>query len=128
MSKAAHYHYISRADAMERLRLGLRASFRLLPSCRGLVSTRDILELLNRSRHALAEPLLEVPTDIMTAEELAAVPELAGSGITAKRLLLWTQRRAVRIPPHFHINKHTVRFSKAAFLEWLDRPRRRKSA
>lgn len=112
---------VSRDFAMNRLRLGLRQSYRLIPPCYGaMVSTDEMLELVNSARRPMAEPLLDIPTDIMTAEELAAIPELADSGLTKKRILSWVHRRTAKVPPHFQFNKQTVRFSKKQFLDWLD--------
>ena len=72
----------------------MRQSYRLLPSCYGaMISTDDMLDLINSARRQIAEPLADVPTDLMTAEELASVPELANSGVTAHKLLNWTRRR-----------------------------------
>ena len=120
---------VTRDFARSRLRLGLRQSFRLLPSCYGaMISTDDILDLVNRSRRPMAEPFLDIPTDIMTADELAAIPELADSGITARKILSWALRRTVKTPPHLYLNKHTVRFSKSRFLAWLDALSKRRHA
>lgn len=113
--------YVNRNFVCSRLRLGLRQSYRLLPSCYGaMISTDDMLDLINSARRQIAEPLADVPTDLMTAEELASVPELANSGVTAHKLLNWTRRRTKKVPPHFFISQQTVRFSKSRFLAWLD--------
>lgn len=110
---------VSRDFACDRLRLGLRQSYRVLPSdCGALISTDEILNLLNSSRRPYAEPLLHIPDDIMTADELATTPELASSGVTGKRLLAWT-RRTKKIAPHFRFNSHTIRFSRKRFIDWL---------
>lgn len=114
-------HYVSRKNAMEWLRLGESQSYRLLKSCYGsLISTKAILELLNRSRRHITETILDIPHDLMKAEELVAIPELADSGLTARKLLNWTQHRHKKVPPHFRFNQLTVRFSKSLFLKWLD--------
>ena len=110
---------VSRDFACDRLRLGLRQSYRVLPSdCGALISTDEILNLLNSSRRPYAEPLLHVPDDIVKADELVSVPELANSGLTAKRILAWT-RRGKKAPPHFRFNSHTIRFSRKRFIDWL---------
>lgn len=112
-------YLVSRDFACDRLRLGLRQSYRVLPSdCGALISTDEILELLNSSRRPYAEPLQHIPTDIVTADELASAPELANSGLAAKRILAWT-RREKKVPPHFRINSHTIRFSRQRFIDWL---------
>ena len=114
-------HYINRKKVMEWLRLGESQSYRLIESCYGsLISTKAILELLNRSRRHIAEAVLEIPIDLMKADELVAIPELADSGLTARKLLNWTQNRHKKVPPHFRFNQLTVRFSKSLFLKWLD--------
>lgn len=112
-------YLVSRDFACDRLRLGLRQSYRILPpDCGALISTDEILGLLNSSRRPYAEPLLHIPDDIVTADELAATPELANAGLTAKRVLTWT-RREKKVPPHFRINPHTIRFSRKRFIDWL---------
>ena len=113
-------NYVSRDFARSRLRLGLRQSYRLLPSCYGaLINTDAILELLNHSRRPFSDPVFDIPTDLMTAEELASITEFADSGITAHKLLTWARRRTAKIPPHFYFNRHAIRFSKSRFLAWL---------
>ena len=114
-------HYVSRKNAMEWLRLGESQSYRMLKSCYGsLINTDEILKLLNKSRRYIAETILDIPHDLMKAEELVAIPELADSGLTARKLLNWTQNRTKKVPPHFRFNQLTVRFSKALFMAWLD--------
>ena len=113
-------YFLSRDLVRDRLRLELRTSFRICPSGRGaLISTDDVIALLNRSRVRIADYITSIPTDLMTAGELAAVPELAESGLTEKKILLMT-RRAVKVPPHFRINSHCIRFSRKRFLDWLE--------
>ena len=117
-------YLVSRDFACERLRLGLRQSYRILPPDHGaLISTDEILDLLNSSRRPSMDLLLHVPEDIVTADELVTVPELANSGLTAKRVLVWT-RRTKKVPPHFRLNSHTIRFSRKRFIDWLQGGRR----
>lgn len=114
-------HYVSRKNAMEWLRLGESQSYRLLKSCYGsLINSDAIINLLNKSRRYITETILDIPHDLMKAEELVAIPELADSGLTARKLLNWTQHRHKKVPPHFRFNQLTVRFSKSLFLKWLD--------
>lgn len=114
-------HYVSRKNAMEWLRLGESQSYRLLRSCYGsLINSDAIINLLNRSRRHISETILDIPHDLMRADELVAIPELADSGLTARKLLNWTQIRHKKVPPHFYFNRHAVRFSKSLFLKWLD--------
>ena len=112
-------YYLSREFVCDRLRLGLRQSYRLLPSCyEAMISSDDVLALLNNGRRMIGEPFLNIPSDIMTAEELASIPELANSGVTARKILAWT-RREKKIPPHIYANSHTIRFSRQHFIDWL---------
>lgn len=118
------YWFLSRGWLCERLRLKRRQSFRILSSGRnGLISTADVVRLLNRTRRGIEQPFTFVPCDIVTAQELADSPELAHSGLTAKRILAWTKRKR-NVCPHFRINSHTRRFPRGLFLGWLDGGRR----
>ncbi len=81
------------------------------------------MRLLNRTRRGIEQPFTFVPCDILTAQELADTPELAHSGLTAKRILAWTKRKR-NVCPHFRINSHTRRFPRGLFLAWLDGGRR----
>ena len=104
---------------MDRLRLTLRQSYRLVGSSRsGLISSDEVVRILNRSRRAIQQPYSFIPSDIMTADELVATPELADSGITTRRLRAWT-RRTKNVPPHFRLNGHTIRYPHALFVAWL---------
>lgn len=114
-------HYVSRKFAMDRLRLGRRQSYRLLPSCYGaLINSDEILDLLNAARRPYGDPFTYIPSDIMTAKELASIPELADADLTERKILNWTQNRTKKVPPHFYINRHCIRYSKSRFLAWLD--------
>lgn len=112
--------YFMRRDwLMERLRLGLRQSYRIVGNSRsGLVSLHEIIGLLNRARRGIKDPYSFVPSDLLTAEELIAIPELAASGLTSSKIRAWT-RRTRNIPPHFRLNGHTIRYPQGLFLDWL---------
>lgn len=114
-------HFMRREWLCKRLRVSLRQSYSLVKSGYGpCVSYNAILSLVNRSRRNIPEPFTYVPSDIMTAEELAATPELAESGITPHMLLVFTRRgNANNQPPHIRANKQTTRFVKFLFLAWL---------
>lgn len=114
-------HWMSREWLCSRLRLSPRQSYSLVRSGYGpCVSSDAVLSLVNRSRRNIPEPFTYVPSDIMTAEELAATPELAESGITTHMLLVFTRRgNANNRPPHLRVNKQTTRFVKFLFLAWL---------
>ena len=114
-------HWMSREWLCSRLRLSPRQSYSLVRSGYGpCVSYNAILSLVNRSCRNIPEPFTYVPSDIMTAEELAATPELAESGITPHMLLVFTRRgNANNQPPHIRANKQTTRFVKFLFLAWL---------
>lgn len=114
-------HFMSREWLCSRLRLSPRQSYSLVRSGYGpCVSSDAVLSLVNRSRRNIADPFLYVPSDIMTADELAATPELVESGLTSKQFLVFTRRENPNNrPPHLKINKQTTRFVKSLFLAWL---------
>lgn len=118
-------HYLKRKMICDRLRLSLGASYAIVGSAYGpLVSSDDVLHVLNRSRRATPEPLAYIPSDILTPEELAA--ELAESGITEHDLINWIHRKK-NIAPHFRLTQKTIRFSRSIFFAWLDARSRLKS-
>ena len=114
-------NFMSREWLCRRLRLSPRQSYSLVRSGYGpCVSSDAVLSLVNRSRRNIASPFDHVPSDIMTAEELAVTPELAQSGLTAKMILTFTRREnADNRPPCIRVNKQTTRFVKSLFLDWL---------
>ena len=112
-------HFFDRQFVMDRLRLKLRQSYRLIGASRlNLISSDEILRILNRSRRAIPTPFSFIPSDVVTADELLAIPELADSGITQQKLRAWT-RRTRNVPPHFRLNGHTIRYPRALFIGWL---------
>ena len=79
----------------------------------------DVLELLNRSRNDTQEVLCDLPSDLMTPAEIAALPEIAESEITEREIVNWTKRR--RNPaPCFRLNKQTRRIRRSSFLRWIE--------
>ncbi len=115
-------HFMSREWLCSRLRLSPRQSYSLVRSGYGpCVSSDAVLSLVNKSRRNIVEPFDHVPSDILTAEELAATPELAESGLTAKMILTFTRReKPTNQPPFIRLNKQSTRFVKSLFFEWLD--------
>lgn len=110
-------NYLRRDTVMRHLRLGYRQSFRVVGSSYGeRISSDDVLDLLNRSRRGVREPLDCIPSDLMTPEETAA--HYAASEITLRELKAWIHRTK-NVPPHFRINRHTVRFSAGLLDGWL---------
>lgn len=108
---------MKRESVCRHLRLGYRQSFRVVGASYGeRISSDDVLAVLNRSRRAIDNPLDHIPSDLMTPEETAA--HYAESEITVRELKAWIHR-IKNIPPHFRINKHTVRFSAALLDGWL---------
>ena len=100
----------------ERLRIKHRASYRIIGASRlSLISSNDVLDLLNDSRRAMPRPLDEIPCDLRTPEEMA---EEIG-GVSAHDLLNWTHRTK-NVPPHFRLNKQTTRFSASRMMAWLE--------
>ena len=114
-------HWMSRDWLCSRLRLSPRQSYSLVRSGYGpCVSSDAVLDLLNKSRRNISAPFDHVPSDIMTADELAATHELAESGLTSKMILTFTRREnPANQPPFLHLNKQTTRFVKSIFLDWL---------
>lgn len=114
-------HWMSRDWLCRRLRLSPRQSYSLVRSGYGpCVSSDAVLDLVNKSRRNIAAPFDDVPSDIMTADELAATPELAESGLTSKNFLVFTRRENPgNRPPFLKFNKQTTRFVKSLFLNWL---------
>ena len=112
---------MSRDWLCSRLRLSPRQSYSLVRSGYGpCVSSDAVLSLVNKSRRNIDAPFTFVPSDIMTADELASTPELSESGITSYMILVFTRREnPSNQPPFLHINKQTTRFVKSLFLEWL---------
>lgn len=101
----------------ERLRLGLRSSYRVVPPARlSLINSDEVLEILNSARRGGMQPLRDIPCDLRTPEEMASEIE----GVTARMLLTWSHRRTKNVPPHFYLNRHCVRFSASRLLAWLD--------
>ena len=114
-------NFMSREWLCSRLRLSPRQSYSLVRSGYGpCVSSDAVLSLVNKSRRNIDAPFDHVPSDILKADELAATPELAESGITSRMILVFTRReKPDNQPPFLHINKQTTRFVKSLFLDWL---------
>lgn len=114
-------HWMSREWLCRRLRLSPRQSYSLVRSGYGpCVSSDAVLALVNASRRNISAPFDCVPSDILTADELAHTPELAESGFAPRDFLTFTRRdNPGNRPPHLHINKQTTRFVKSLFLDWL---------
>ena len=112
---------MSREWLCRRLRLSPRQSYSLVRSGYGpCVSSDAVLSLVNQSRRNIEAPFEHVPSDIMTADELAAAPELAESGITSHMILVFTRRENPNNrPPYIRLNKQSTRFVKSLFLDWL---------
>lgn len=110
-------HYLRRDLVCERLRLGLRQSYRIVGASYGeRISSVEVVDLLNRARRAIPEPLTFIPSDLLTAEEV--VRDFAASDITERELRAWTHR-VKNVCPHFRLNSHTIRFSRSRLNDWL---------
>lgn len=96
------------------LRLEGRQSYRILrATATGLIRSDYLLELLNRSRVGIKDPLSIIPSDLMKPDEVQNI-----YGVTKQKMHRWNRRR---IPlPHFRINKHTVRYPKALLERWIE--------
>lgn len=109
-------YLLTRQHICDRLRFELRTSYRIVGASRlSLISSDDVLDILNTARRGIPEPLREIPSDLRTPEEMAA--EIGG--VTAQMLLTWT-RRTKTMPPHFRFNKQTTRFSAKLLTAWIE--------
>lgn len=109
--------FLTRQSVCERLRMSQSASYRepWLRPRRHMVSSQDVLAMLNRSARAGLAMFAEdgqIP-DAMTADEVEAA-----TGYPARRLVLAT-RHARNPLPHWRINSHVVRFHLPSVLDWL---------
>ena len=112
--------YLRRQTVCERLRLALSTSSKVVGSAYGSrISSDEVLELLNRSRNETQEVLRELPSDLMTPAEIAALPEIAGSEITEREIVNWT-KRARNPAPCFRLNKQTRRIRRSSFMRWIE--------
>lgn len=113
--------YLDRDFIRERLRLSRTASYRLVGSSRlSLINSDDVLKLLNNARRGGQEVLAYIPSDIRTADEIAAALHDDGDfAITASMIKRWAHRTK-NPPPHFHLNQKTLRFRLATFRDWLN--------
>ena len=108
----------------EMLRLKPRASYRIVsPSRLSLISSDEILYILNHARRGPVDYLHDIPFDLRTPEEMSAKL----GGVTAHDLLNWT-RRTKNVAPHFRLNKQTTRFSERLLLAWLESRTHRRTA
>lgn len=110
-------YYLGRRELDERLRLGARQSFRVVPAglCRrGLVPSDEVVAILNAA--AVGEARVdEIPFDLATAEELEEE-----TGVPARRIAL-AARRTLDPAPHYRLNGWTLRFRRSSFGRWLAR-------
>lgn len=119
-------NYLDRPLVCKRLALSPRQSYRIVsPSYGSLISSDEVLHIVNEARRGIREPLDAIPCDMVTAEELAKDDVLNGL-LSQERILVWTRRRK-NVPPHFRFNKQTTRFSRSRFFAWLDERARSKS-
>lgn len=108
-------NFLCRDLICERLRLKVRQSYRLIGSSRsGLISSDEVLRILNCSRRGIENPFSFIPSDILTPDEL--VTEI--DGIKPEQLRAW-MRRTRNVCPHFRLNGHTRRIPYALFVGWL---------
>ena len=110
--------YLKRSFVCDRLRLSRWQSYQIVGSSYGpRISSDDVLAVLNRARRGMPNALEWIPHDLLTPEELSA--ELEESDISVRDLLNWA-RRTKAVPPHYRLNKCTIRFSRSDFMAWLD--------
>ena len=110
-------NYLPRPLILERLKLSLRQSYRIVPPSFGsLINSDEVLHIVNEARRGIREPLDNPPLDMMTAEEISKI--VLDGLISSRRILTWTHRKK-NVPPHFRFNKKTTRFSRHLFEEWI---------
>ena len=116
--------YLRRQLVCERLRMALSTSYKVVGSAYGArICSDDVLELLNRSRNESQEVVSELPSDLMTPAEIAALPEIAESDISERDVVNWTKR--TRNPaPCFRLNKQTRRLRRSSFMRWIEQSSR----
>lgn len=107
-------NFLRRSLICERLGLNVRQSYRIVGSSRsGLISSDEVLRILNRARRGIPAPFTFIPSDIMRPDEIAAE-----TGLPVGKLRSWT-RRTRNVPPHIRLNGHTIRYPHALFVAWL---------
>ncbi len=108
-------NFLRRDLICERLCLNVRQSYRLIGSSRsGLISSDEVVRILNRSRRGIAEPFSYIPSDIATPDEIL----LEVDGIMPNQLRAWMRRKR-NVCPHFRLNGHTRRIPRSLFVKWL---------
>ena len=108
-------NFLRRDLICKRLCLNKRQSYRLVGSSRsGLISSDEVLRILNRSRRGIESPFSFIPSDIVTPDEI--LWEL--DGIMPNQLRAWMRRKR-NVCPHFRLNGHTRRIPRALFVKWL---------
>lgn len=116
-------HFLPRETVNERLRLTMSAtSYRIVPSTGygNRINSDRVVEFLNAVRRGDVPVARELPSDLLTPEELVSLPELADSDITTREILTWARRTRDPIP-HYRINSHTRRYPRGAALAWMER-------
>ena len=113
-------HYLTRERICERLRIAVSTSYKLVGSAYGSrISSDEVVTLLNRSRNETQDVLTDLPSDLLTPAEMAAVPEIAAREISEREIVNWTKRK--RNPaPCFRLNKQTRRIRRSSFMAWMD--------
>lgn len=110
---------LRREHVCEKLRLGVRQSYRIVGASYGggFISSDDVLEILNDCR-VKVEYAKFLPDDLRTPDEMAE--DLGCDMVSGKDLVKWTHRtRPAGIPPHYRLNSHTIRFPRREFLAWM---------
>ena len=113
---------LSRSFICERLRISRWQSHRLFGKAdvRGRIFDATVLAAL-RLAAANGQPVGDfIPADLLTPDALAA--ELGVERGWVIRLVRSRRKR----PPHFRINKSTIRFSRTDFTRWIDSQARKR--
>ena len=108
----------------DRLKLSRSASYRIVGTARlAQISSDEVVELLNRTRRGSQEIIYDIPSDLMTADELAVGLTESGMIIDAKVIARLTGHKK-NTPPHYRLNKQTIRYRLSSFRRWIEQSAR----
>lgn len=104
--------WLRRSFVEERLRIGHRQSYRLVPATGVLVPSSYIVDMLNCSAVNTDDIVTVIPDD------LARPDELAEGQVTERDVKRWCGRK-VNPLPHYRLNKNTIRVRRSQFDKWM---------
>lgn len=110
-------NYLKRSFVMDRLKLGLRQSYRIIGTSFGdRISSDEVVNLLNGCRVGVRFAT-SIPHDLVTVQEL--VDMMKDSDISEAEIKRWCHRESDPLP-HYRINQATIRIPFSAFTEWME--------